>query len=410
MTGDNLDRSAATPMADPVVITSDRFLTLRMLVVMLIRGAVNGTLAPFATVLLVQVGLAPELLGPVAAGAAVATLVGAPAWGRLGDQHGRRRVLVGAFLLGAPIALLHATLLLPLVLIGYVGWAFVAAAFIPLTDSLVLTRLGGSRSRFARVRVAASAAFTVIVVAVGAVITFTAAGWAAPGLLAAGMCLLGAAVVAGRLRGELVRGTGVAVHAATGLIEGVQGGVGRFGRFLAGMSLVWAGINAPGIFTGPRVAEVGGSGWDVGLALAAGVLVELPAFLVLPWLLRAVDGRRLFLVGALLLGGAGVLSAVAPTPALLIAARLLFGAGFAWVAIPSLGAITSAAEPDEHAAAAALHFATSAVGSLLVALAGLPLVILMGSVAGPLAAAALATPVGAVIALRAWPVARLARR
>jgi MFS family permease len=336
-------------------------------------------------------------------------LAGAPAWGRLGDRHGRRRVLAAAFLAGAPVALALGTLVLPVVIAGYLAWSLVASAFVPLTDSLALTRLGGSRSRFARVRIAASTAYIVVVVLVGAAISFTAARWSAPGIVGAGLCLIGAAAVAARLRGELVTGAGVAVDAGAGLIEGLRGGVGRHRTYLAGLSLAFAGVNAPGLFTGPRVAEVGGSGWEVGLAIAAGTLVELPAFLVLPWLLRVADGRRLFLAGGILLGVAGVLSALAPTPALLIAARLLFGAGFAWLVIPSLGAITAAAEPAEHAGAAALHFATSAVGSLLVAVAGLPLVALTGSVSGPLAAAALVTPIGAVIALRAWPTPRAAR-
>ncbi len=398
------------PADTPGAAHLDGLLVLRALLLMLVRGSVNGAVAPFATILLVQAGLAPAFIGPVAAGAAIAMLVGAPAWGRLGDRHGRRRVLAAAFLVSAPIALAQATLVLPVMVASYLAWSFVGSAFVPLTDSLVLARMGGSRSRYARLRIGSSTAYMAIVIVVGAAITFSAAGWSAPGIAGVALCLLGAAVVAARLRGELVRGTGVAVHAGTGLIEGLRGGVGRHGWFLVGMSIAWAGVNAPGIFTGPRVAEVGGSGLDVGLAIAAGTLGELPSFLVLPWLLRLVGGQRLFLAGGILLGIAGVLSALAPTAVLLIAARLLFGAGFAWLVIPSLGAITSAAEPAEHAAAAALLFASSAVGSLLVAVTGLPLVALTGSVSGPLAAAALATPIGALIALRAWPVVRATRR
>ncbi|HEY4754184.1 MAG TPA: hypothetical protein VIH37_12925, partial [Candidatus Limnocylindrales bacterium] len=48
-------------------------------------------------------------------------------------------------------------------------------------------------------------------------------------------------------------------------------------------------------------------------------------------------------------------------------------------------------------------FATQAGGSLLVALAGLPLVMATGSVEAVLAAAAIAAPIGAVVGLRAWP-------
>jgi MFS family permease len=386
---------------------SDELLALRMLALMLVRGAVNGTIAPFATVLLIQVGLAPALVGPLAAGAAIATLLGAPGWGRLGDRHGRRRVLAASFVIGIPVAIAHSTGSLPVVIVAYLAWSAISAAFVPLTDSLVLARLDGSRSRFARARVGASTAYIVIAVVVGAAISFTAAGWAAPGIAGAVLCLFGAGAVAARLRGELRSGTGAGVDSTVGLVEGVVAGVRRHGRFLVGLALVFAGANGPAIFTGPRVAEVGGSGWEVGLAIGAGTLVELPAFLVLPWLLTRVGGRRLFLVGGVLLGVAGVLTALAPVPALLIAARLLFGAGFAWVVLPSLGAMSSVSDPTEHAATASLHFATSAVGSLLVALAGLPLVAATGSVSAVLAVAALAAPVGALIAIRSWPAPRV---
>jgi len=377
--------------------------TLRALVLMLVRGSVNGAVAPFATIILIESGLSPALVGPLAAGAAIATLLTAPAWGRLGDRHGRRRVLAASFLVGAPIAAGHATGVLPVIAVAYLAWAAVASAFVPLTDSLVLARLGGSRSRFSQVRVGASTAYMIVVVVVGAAVAFTPLGWAAPGLIGVGFCLLGTAAVVARLRGEIRTGTGVAVGVQTGLLEGIRAGVARHRWFLVGLAMALAGANAPAIFTGPRMAEVGGSGFDIGLAIAAGTLVELPAFLVLPWLLPLVGSRRLFLVGGLLLGVAGMLSAIAPTPTLLIAARLLFGAGFAWVVITSLGAITSAASSTEHAASAALHFSASAAGSLLVALAGFPLVMLTGSVAAVLAAAAIAAPIGTVIALRAWP-------
>ncbi len=382
---------------------SDELVTLRALALMLARGSVNGTVAPYGTVILLEAGLAPALLGPLAALGAIATLLAAPTWGRLGDRHGRRRMLAFAMLVAAPIALAHATGRVAVIAVAYVLWAVVASAFIPLTDSLVLGRLRGDRARFARVRVGASAMYMVVVVALGGLVSGTALGWAAPGILGFGLCLLATAAVVGRLRGELLSGTGVAVRGGTGLVTGILAGVRRNRWFLVGLALVFAGSNAPTIFTGPRVAEVGGNGLEVGLAIAAGTLVELPAFLTLPWLLRAFGGQRMFVTGGVLLGVAGLTSALAPTPELLIAARLLFGAGYAWVVLPSLAAISAAAAPDEHAASAALHFATQAGGSLLVALAGLPLVAATGSVAAVLAVAALAAPVGAVVGLRAWP-------
>jgi MFS family permease len=382
---------------------SDELVTLRALALMLARGSVNGTVAPYGTVILLEAGLAPALLGPLAAIGAIATLLAAPTWGRLGDRHGRRRMLAIAMLVAAPVALAHATGIVAVIAVAYVLWAVVSSAFIPLSDSLILGRLRGDRARFARVRVGASGMYMVVVVILGGLVSGTALGWAAPGILGFGLCLVATAGLVGRLRGELLSGTGVAVRGGTGLVTGILAGVRRNRWFLIGLALVFCGSNAPTIFTGPRVAEVGGNGWEVGLAIAAGTLVELPAFLTLPWLLRMFGGRRMFVTGGVLLGVAGLTSALAPTPELLIAARLLFGAGYAWVVLPSLAAISAAAAPDEQAASAALHFATQAGGSLLVALAGLPLVAATGSVSAVLAAAALAAPVGAVVGLRAWP-------
>jgi len=382
---------------------------LRLLVLFLLRGSIYGAIVPFAAVLLIQAGLPLALVGPLAAAAAVITLVSAPTWGQLGDRQGRRRMLVVAFLVGAPAAAGHAAgVLVPLV-VAYLAWAAASAAFIPLADSLALARLGGSRSRYSRVRVGASTGFIIAALVVGAAISFTAAGWMAPGISAAVLCVGAAAVVAARLGNELRSGSGVAAGAGGSLFGSVRAGVARHPGFLVGLILVFAAANAPSIFTGPRVAELGGSGWEIGLATAAGTLVEVPAFLVLPWLLPLVGGRRLFVVAAMLLAVSGVLAAIAPTPAMLIAARLLFGAGYAWMVIPSLGAISGAAPPDGQAGAAALHFASSAAGSLVVALLGLPVLGLTGSVSAILIVAALAAPVGAGVALRGWPAARATR-
>lgn len=371
---------------------------------MLARGATYGAIGPFASVLAIRAGLPVALVGPLAAAGAVLTLLSAQAWGRFGDRLGRRRVLVAAFLLGAPAAAGQAAGVLPIFVAAYLAWAVASSAYVPLVDSLSLARLGGSRSRFARVRAGATSGYIVATIAVGAAISFTAAGWAVPGIAAALFAVTAAAAVALRLGSELRTGTGLAAGAPGGLWSGVGAQVRQHGTFLAGLVLVFGGANAPSIFTGPRVAEIGGSGWEIGLATAAGSLVELPAYLLLPAMLARLGGRRLFLVGGFLLGVSGVLSAVAPTPTLVIVARLLFGAGFAWMVVPSLGAIAGAAAPTRQAAATALHFATSAAGSLVVAVAGLPLVGLTGSVSAVLAVAALGAPVGALIAAQAWPV------
>ncbi len=378
-------------------------MTLRLAILFLLRGSCYGAIGPFAAVVLLERGLPPALIAPLAAAAAILTLIAAPTWGRLGDRHGRRRMLVVAFLIGVPAALGHAAGLLGVLVVAFVAWAMISSAFAPLADSLALARLEGSRSRYSRVRIGASTGYILSALAVGAAVSFTGLAWAAPGLIGAGLCAATAGVVAVRLGGELRRGTGVAGADGGSMLEGVRAGVGRSPVFLAGLAVVYAGAAAPTIFVGPRIAEIGGSGWDIGLATAASTIVEVPAFLAVPLLLRVLGGRRMFLTAGLLLGASGLLTAIAPTPSLLIAARLLFGAGFAWAALPSLAAVLAAAPPDSQAAASALHFATGAVGSLLVAAAGLPLVTATGSVAAVLAVAAIATPFAAVVSMRAWP-------
>jgi MFS transporter, PPP family, 3-phenylpropionic acid transporter len=350
-----------------------------LLALMLVRGSCYGAIGPFATVLLLRAGLPATLIGPLAAAGSVMTLLFAPTWGRLGDRNGRRRMLVAAFLIGAPSALAQASGMLPLVAAGYVGWAVASSAWIPLIDSLTLARLGGSRTRYAKVRIGGSTGFALMSLATGAVISYSVAGWSGPGLLGTALCLTGAIGVAARLRGELRSGTGLSSSGGPGLVAGVLAGIGRYRWFLAGLVLVFAGSNAPSIFIGPRIAEIGGSGWDIGLATAAGTVVEVPAFLLMPLLLPRFGSRRIFLTGGILLGVSGVLSALAPTPILLVLARLMFGAGYAWVVLPSLGAV------------------------LTVAIAGVPLVGMTGSVSLVLIAAAVASPIGAVFALRAWP-------
>ena len=301
--------------------------TLRLFLLMVVRGATYGAIAPFASVLAIRAGLPVALVGPLAAAGAVLTLLSAQAWGRYGDRLGRRRVLVAAFLLGAPAAAGQAAGVLPVFLGGLspLGRGRVgvrpahrfavpgAAGRLPFA---LRPRAGRGDQRLHHRRRRR-----------GCAVTFTTAGWVAPGLAAALFALTAAAAVALRLGSELRTGTGVAADASGGLWSDVRTEVRRQAGFLGGLVLVFGGANAPGIFTGPRVAELGGSGWEIGLATAASALAEIPAYFVLPLVLIRLGGRRLFVLGGVLLGVSGLLSAVAPTPTLVIVARLFFGAG-----------------------------------------------------------------------------------
>lgn len=381
----------------------------RLALLLFTRGSILGAIAPFATVLALRAGLPAALLGPLAAAGAVAMLVVSPAWGAAGDRRGRRRMLVVAFAAAAPVAAAFAVVSLPLFVVAYLAWSTVSCAFIPLADSVALDRLDGSRSRFARVRASASTGYIVSVLGVGAAITVTTLAWTAPGIVGAILCTLAACGVAVRLRAELRTGTGLAASGGPSVLAGVRTQVGRRKALLAGMVLVFAGTTAPAIFIGPRVAELGGSGWDLGVATAAGTIAELPAFLLVPFMLQRLGGRRLFVLAGFIIGVSGALSAVAPTPILVSIARLAFGAGFAWMIIPSLGALVGAARPTEQASASALLSAAAAAGTLLVAAVGLPILGIAGSLSAVLVVAALLAPIGALLSATDWPAARLRR-
>ncbi|MCU0483512.1 MAG: hypothetical protein MUC54_04465, partial [Chloroflexi bacterium] len=61
-------------------------MNLRLFLLMCARGATYGAIGPFASVLAVRAGLPVALVGPLAAAAAVLTLLCSQVWGRLGDR------------------------------------------------------------------------------------------------------------------------------------------------------------------------------------------------------------------------------------------------------------------------------------------------------------------------------------
>lgn len=399
-------------------------MSFRLFILMTLRGAAFGAIAPFAGVLALDAGLAPGLLGPIAGAGAIATLIAAPFWGGLADRRGRRRILAIAFLLAAFAALFHAVDNDGVIVAATLTWGLFAAAFIPLGDSLTLDRLDGDRARYSRVRIGATVGYCLANVGAGA-LALGALGASAPGVLTALICLLTSIILVARLanerRGQRVAEASNNEHAEAGVewsgAEGENPGdeaaavslLGRIrarGPFLAGLVVVFAGANAPAVFVGAKLAELGGSLFDVGLSAAASAVVEIPAFILLPFLLRRFGGRRMFVVGTILMSLSSLASAVAPLPFLVILSRLLFGAGYAWMIVPSLAALAAASRPGEGAAVQALHFGSNAGGTLLAALLGLPLAML-GGVSAIIAGAAIVAPIGALLAMRRWPAARV---
>jgi len=175
------------------------------------------------------------------------------------------------------------------------------------------------------------------------------------------------------------------------------------------MVLIFAAINAPNIFVGPRIADLGGDGLEIALAIAAGTIFEVPAFLAIGTVLRVLGTRGTFALGIAMLTVSGVYSAVVPEPSLVILGRLLSGSGYAWTVLPTMAAMAAAGGPRERAALTSLHYASSAVGSLAIALVGLPLVEAGEGSGAILVVTALLAPIGALLAIVRWPAPYQAR-
>jgi PPP family 3-phenylpropionic acid transporter len=403
-------------------------MTLRLFLFMMLRGAAYGAVTPFAAIALIDAGVSVGLIGPIAGIGALITIVAAPIWGVVGDRRGRRKMLAVAFGVAAIASIGHAAGARGPLIAAVMVWTAASAAFIPIGDSMTLSRLHNDRARYSRVRIGATLGYCVAAVGVG--ILAVAIGWAAIAIVGALICLAAAVALYARLQNDrrarrvaaATRGqhpeAGLewAAPEASGSVAESAGDEGAalalLGRirdrwvFIAGLAAVFAGANAPTIFVGPKLLSIGGTPFDVGVATAASAIIEVPAFLLLPYLLARIGGRRLFVIGTVLMTVSSIAAAVAPLPAMVVGARLLFGAGYAAMIVPSLSAIAASSRPGEGSAIQALHFGANALGTLLVAVIGLPLAE-GGGASAIMAGAAIAAPFGAVAAVRSWPQARV---
>lgn len=388
---------------------------IRLFGLMFLRGAVYGTVAPFISILLLRAGLPLGFLGPLAGAGAVITLVMAPWWGRLGDLYGRRRVYVMTNALAIGILFAFTSDALPVLVVANLAWAFVSSSFVPLIDSFTLDRLDGARTRFARARMGGSLGYAILVIGIGAAITYGAVAWDTPGLAGGLIATATALVVALRLRDELRTGRGVAWapgddgRRRRGTAFGVPSTadqVRRYRPFLLGLVGVFATVSTLFVYVPARIASLGGTGLDIGLGAASPALAELPALLGLSVFLRRFGTKATFAIGATALLVAALLVAFLPSPTLVVLALALFGLGFAWTTLPSMAALAASGGPRERASLTGLHFATSAAGTLVVATLGFVLLALPSDLPGTtlmLALGAWLAPLGAVVALRGWP-------
>jgi len=339
-------------------------------------GAV-GAYVPYIAVYLGSRGLELGTVGALIALHAAISLIAAPGWGALADGIGdaRRPLLVAGLLAGGAAAAVGLVDTLPLLAASMVLLAASTAGMIPLTDSRVV-RVMGDRNRFGQARASGSAAFIAMAFAAGAVVERLgpAGGFLlyAPLLAVTGI----AAYLLLRLPGDTrigaspaaapgSRRTTLGETAATALRGLAPATIAtvlrqpRFGLFFVASVVTWLSHAAFQGFVSIRIADLGGDATMIAAAWSIGALVEVPLMLSFPRLARRFGAERLIVVGGLAFGLRALLTSLAPTAALIVAAGAVGGVGFAFVYVGTVTWVAGAAPRSVQATAQGVITGTS---------------------------------------------------
>ena len=305
-----------------------------------------GAYVPYIAIYIRSTGLDLGSVGALIALFAAVSLVAAPSWGALADGIGDVR---GPILAAAVASLVAAVLLAlaagPLTVVLAIGFlAASSAGTIPMVDSGSIRMMAGRRERFGRARAWGSAAFVVIAVLTGVLV----GRLGPPGMFVLYCPLLIATGVAGWWLLRVPRDAAtiggpprrapsfgrVAGMALAGLSPSTILGVlrrPRLGMFFSASIVIWLSHAALQGFVSLRVVALGGDATMVGATWSLGALVEVPLMLAFPTLARRFGAERLVVVGALGFAVRAALTAVVPTPELVVAAAAFGGVGFAFV-------------------------------------------------------------------------------
>lgn len=305
----------------------------RIRLLFVLNGFAVAAFGPFASVILADRGLAPAAIGLVYALTSIAYVLAVPAWGHLGDVVlGRARALRIA-MLGAAAALLVFALPLPLPAIAlvYVGYAACFGASGPLSDALAVNALKDPGRQYGKVRALLSASFTVSAVGFG--LLYGAAGyWPAPFLF------VGAAIVIAWVGGsvqDLKRAT-LATHRRGGAIREALALQPALPKVLIAVGIAHVGVFMGFSFLSLRVVELGGGAPQVALSSATAAGAEVFAMIAAGRIAKRVGLRTMFVVAALVSAVGFASWTVLTSPELIIASRILSGAGYSGIFIASV--------------------------------------------------------------------------
>jgi PPP family 3-phenylpropionic acid transporter len=326
------------PAHDPEVTTTEIQVDVHLTTPWTLRaiytaiGLSTASLVTFVPVILKTRGLDPAVIGLVASlGALLSTLV-VPLWGHLADAVvGRIRAFrIGLIL--ASTAAVGLLLDLPLALIAVLLATFTiyASLFIGLADSLAVAELPAPERQYGALRAHASLSYTVGIVLVGFLYSWSGYGLAPVVFLVWAVSLF---VLVGRIPDP----TRPAKTRTDSSVPGSRRTI-RFGspgravavqpRLLTIMivfAVAFTGIQGALTFIGIRIIELGGQPSDVAISFGVAALAEIPGLVAAGWLGRRI-GLRPLLVASLTLYGLCIASwGVLPIAVAINATRAVTG-------------------------------------------------------------------------------------
>jgi PPP family 3-phenylpropionic acid transporter len=361
--------------------------------------AAIGSMLPYLPLYYRSLGLNLAEVGSILALGALVGLLASPSWGALSDRlRGSPGVLVAAVATALAGTAVLAASTAPLAVIA--GAALLGAGiggFIPIIDARALETVGADRARFGPLRAWGSFSYILAVLGSGVLVD----RFGLRSLFASlTVTLLATAVVAVALRpvgDRPVRATSPLRDA--GRLFGPRG----LGVFLVGAFLTWLGMSAVLTYTPIRFSELGAGASIVGLGGAIAAGTEVPLMLRFPALAARWGSHRLLIAGSAFTAARALVATLATDPAVLLAASIFGGLGYAFFAI---GGTTYVSEHVPRELAATAQGIFQGVGNSLAAVtaaAGGGAVAAFAGVVGLFAMSAL---VGIVAAAILWVAVR----
>ncbi len=368
--------------------------------------AAIGSMLPYLPLYYRSLGFGLAEVGSILALGALVGLLASPGWGALSDRSGGSpRVLVGTAATALAGTALLASFTTPVfVVVGAAVLGAGIAGLSPIIDARALETAGANRSGFGPLR--AWGSFSYIVAVLGSGLLIDRFGLRSVFATLSVMLVLTAVVGLALTPAAGARPfrTATRPFREAGRLFGPRG----LGVFLLGAFLTFLGMSAVLTFTPIRFSELGAGASTVGLGGAIAAGIEVPVMLRFPALAARWGSDRLLIAGSVLTAARGIVAAAAPDSAVLLAASVFGGLGYALFFIGGVTYVSKHVPPELAATAQGIF---QGVGNSLAQVAASALggaVAVFAGVAGLFAIAAGIGIIGAVtigLAVRAGPVA-----